>query len=162
MSRFFVCYKNNFAGEVIACILQGTQGGQGDAVAAFHIQYAGSVSFAIFNGKGTFGNFAAIEYRINVTHQQGVGFGKIAAFADDGVAAFIKMIPADGEAQFFQNAGAQVTDFHAAFFNADTGIDGYHLFPEINNTFFVCVNPCKCFFFYIHACYPFLCFTFVS
>ena len=68
VSRFFVRYKDHLAGEIIAGIFQGAQGRKRDTIAAFHIQHAGAVSLAVFNGKGTFGHFAFIEYGINMTH----------------------------------------------------------------------------------------------
>ena len=68
VGRFFVRYKNYLAGEIVAGVFQSAQCGQSDAVAAFHIQHAGAVCLAVFDGERTFGNFAFIEYRVDMTH----------------------------------------------------------------------------------------------
>ena len=80
-----------------------------------------------------------------MTHEDRVWFGQVAAFADDRVAAFFIGYAADGESQLFKDSCAEIAHLHAAFLDTDAGIDGHHLFPQIDHVVLMRVNPFVCF-----------------
>ena len=150
VGRFFIGYENHFAREIIARIVERFQSRESDAVAALHVQDPGAVRLAVFDGEGALLYFAFMKYGIDVAHEDHVWLREIPSLADDGVATFFKRIAANGEAQFLQAGSAEISDLHAPFFHADTGVDGNHLSPQIYHLIPVGIHPGKCFFFDIH------------
>ena len=146
VGRFFIGNKDDFAREIIKSgCMERFQSGEQDADAALHIKNARAVCLAVFNGERTLFRFAFEEYRIHVTHEDRVWFGQVAAFADDRVTAFFIGYAADGESQLFKDSCAEIAHLHAAFLDTDAGIDGHHLFPQIDHVVLMRVNPFVCF-----------------
>ena len=70
--RFFICYQNDFARKIVACIIQRLQRGDRNGIPALHVKNARSIGLAVFDREWTLLYFPFIENGIHVSHQNDI------------------------------------------------------------------------------------------
>ena len=70
--RFFIGYQDDFAREIVSCIIQRLQRGDRNGIPALHVKDARSIGLAVFDREWTLLYFSLVENGIHVSHQNDI------------------------------------------------------------------------------------------